>query len=207
MRARWVRWTARHDDATGTPPVDGFYVAELDVPHPGNLFVLARTRRGGRTIAGQAAIAVDAKAPALVGTKAIAEPTPVATTPEEAAAIDTREPPAPMHDISLDAALTNGLPTVVVFATPLLCESRMCGPVVDEVLRVHDQVGTAKANFVDVEIYPSRDTTKPSPAFLRWGFESEPWVLVIDRSGTIAGRFEGPVTAPEILAALRPLLT
>lgn len=121
-------------------------------------------------------------------------------------AIDTREPPTPMHSISLDRALGNGLPTVVVFATPLLCESRMCGPVVDEVLRVYDEVGTARANFVDVEIYPSRDTNKPAPAFVRWGFESEPWVLVVDRSGTIAARFEGPVTAPEVLAALGPLL-
>jgi len=136
----------------------------------------------------------------------VSEPTPVATTPEELAKIDTRDPPSPMHYISLDAALGNGLPTVLVFATPLLCESRMCGPVVDEVYDVYDRVGTTRANFVDVEIYPSRDANKPAQEYLKWGFDSEPWVVVIDRDSVVRGRFEGPATAPEISASLSPLL-
>ena len=111
-----------------------------------------------------------------------------------------------MHYISLDAALPNGLPTVVVFATPLLCSSRMCGPVVDEVLDVYDRLGPAKANFVDVEVYPQRDANRPAPEFLRWGFQSEPWVIVTDRAGVIRGRFEGPVVAAEISSAVQPLL-
>lgn len=204
--ASWVTWTADEDDPTGAPPVEGFYVTTLEGLDPGDWLLFARTRRGGRRITGEAAMTVDPTAPALPGSKAISEATPVATDPAEAAKIDTREPPTPMHYISLDDALANGLPTVVVFATPLLCQSRMCGPVVDEVLDVYHDVGTAQANFVDVEIYPSRDPNQPSAAFLRWGFDSEPWVLVIDESGTVAARFEGPVTAPEVLASLRPLL-
>jgi hypothetical protein len=112
-----------------------------------------------------------------------------------------------MHYISLDAALGSGRPTVVVFATPLLCSSRMCGPVVDEVLDVYERVGPTRANFVDVEVYPQRDSKRPAPEFLRWGFQSEPWVLVIDRAGIIRGRFEGPVVAAQITDALQPLLT
>ena len=95
-----------------------------------------------------------------------------------------------MHYISLDAALKNGLPTVLVFATPLLCQSRLCGPVVDEVYDVYDKVGTTRANFVDVEIYPQRDANKPAPEFLKWRFESEPWTVVIDKDGRIRARFE-----------------
>jgi hypothetical protein len=95
----------------------------------------------------------------------------------------------------------------LIFATPSLCTSRMCGLVVDEALQVFEHVGPQRANFVDVEIYPGRDANKPSPLFLRWGFDSEPWVLVIDRTGIIRARFEGPVVvAPEIEAALTPLL-
>jgi hypothetical protein len=111
-----------------------------------------------------------------------------------------------MHAISLDAALrSSSRPTVVVFATPLLCQSRMCGPVVDEVLVAATTTTPGKANFVHVKIYPRRDATKPAPAFHRWGFQTEPWTIVIDRRGSIRVRFEGPVVTAQIQAALRPL--
>lgn len=205
--ARWVTWTAPQTDRYGAPPVPGFYEADIVIPAPGKWSVLARATVNGRAVAARGDIPVYANPSASVGSPAIGTSTPVADSPEAAAAIDTRDPPTPMHYVSLDTALSNGLPTVLVFATPLLCESRMCGSVVDEVLDVYDHVGRTRANFVDVEIYPTRDTNRPAPAFLRWRFESEPWVLVIDRSGTVRGRFEGPVVSPEIQAALQPLLS
>ena len=206
FKASWQAFSPSPGDAQGAPPFPGFFVAEVDIPSAGNWGFLATDTDNGKLIGGAAGMPVKTQVPAAIGSKAISEPTPVATTPEEAAKIDTREPPSPMHSISLDAALQNGRPTVLVFATPLLCQSRLCGPVVDEVLAVYNQVGQAKANFVDVEIYPERDTNKPAEAFTRWGFESEPWVLVIDKDGVIRGRFEGPSTAGEISAALQPLL-
>ncbi|HYV02002.1 MAG TPA: hypothetical protein VEM93_06660, partial [Actinomycetota bacterium] len=133
-------------------------------------------------------------------------PTPTAKTEAEARKICTREPPDPLHYISLDDALASRKPTVVAFATPALCESMMCGPVVDEVLAVYTKVGKDAANFIHVEIYPEHDLTKPAPAFTTYGFQSEPWVLVIDRDGVIRARFEGPVVASQIEAALQPLL-
>ena len=39
---------------------------------------------------------------------------PRGVTEEEARQIDTRDPPSPLHYISLDDALKNGKPTVVV---------------------------------------------------------------------------------------------
>jgi len=63
-----------------------------------------------------------------------------------------------------------------------------------------------KANVIHVEEFPTRDVTKPAPAFVAWGFQTEPWVIVMDRGGVIRARFEGPSTAPMIEAALGPLL-
>jgi len=206
FRARWVTWSPPKGDATGVAPIPGFYVADVTTPTSGNWTILARDEEQGKPIAALAAIPVTDHPVAAVGSPALSEATPVATTPEQAKGIDTRDPPTPMHYISLDAALRNGLPTVLVFATPLLCQSRLCGPVVDEVLNSYDRLGRTRANFVDVEIYPQRDANKPAPEFLRWGFESEPWVLLIDKGGVIRARFEGPVAASEIDDALRPLL-
>ncbi|MEP6658599.1 MAG: hypothetical protein ABJD24_01630 [Acidimicrobiales bacterium] len=204
--ARWVMWGKSRTDVYGAPPVPGYFAVEVDIPGPGIWTFLVTMRDKGRLVAGTAAMEVKAHPVAAIGSKALSEATPVATTPAEAAKIDTRDPPTPMHYISLDVALRNGLPTVVVFATPLLCTSRMCGPVVDEVLDVYDKVGATRANFVDVEVYPQRDADKPAPEYLRWGFDTEPWVIVIDKAGIIRGRFEGPSTAAEIEAVLDPLL-
>jgi hypothetical protein len=43
---------------------------------------------------------------------------------------------------------------------------------------------------------------------VKWGFQSEPWLIVIDRAGTIRTRLgEGPTVASEIETALTPLLS
>jgi hypothetical protein len=94
---------------------------------------------------------------------------------------------------------------VVNFATPLLCESRMCGPVVDEQMVVASKLGR-RASFIHVEIYPDRQPGRPVRALTEYGFSTEPWLLVVDRDRVIRARFEGPVTAGQIEDALRPLL-
>ena len=150
---------------------------------------------------------------APIGSKAVSVQTPTAP-PSKPREICTRVPPDPMHYVSLDAALRNGKPTVVTFATPLLCESRLCGPVVDEQLLAFQKVGRAKANFIHVEEFlPGPDLKPPaptlenqSPAFKAWGFTTEPWTIVIDGSGVIRARFEGPVVAGQMEKALEPLL-
>jgi hypothetical protein len=195
-------------DKSPRSELTGFYVAEVNLPKAGNWMSVAIIDAGGQRAAGQGAIPVNSKVVAPVGSKAISGKTPVATKPADIAKICTREPPCPLHDISLDQALRSGKPTVINFATPLLCSSRMCGPVVDEQMLVLQKIGKEKANFIHLEIYPQRDTNRPAPLFVKWGFQSEPWLIVIDRDGVIRGRLgEGPVVASEIEAALTPLLS
>lgn len=82
-------------------------------------------------------------------------------------------------------------------------------------LLVFEKYGPAKANFIHVEEFlPGKDLQPPpataenlSPAFKAWGFQNEPWVIVVDRTGIIQGRLGPGVTAaPLIEAALEPLL-
>ena len=155
--------------------------------------------------AGQGQLKVSRQVSAPVGSRVRSEPGPVATTPSAIAKTCTRTPVCPMHQVSFDQALTSDKPTVVPFATPLFCSSRMCGPVVDQQLLAFQQL-KGQADFIHVEIYPERDTTKPAPLYRAWGLPSEPGVFVIDRQGIIRARLgEGPTTAGEIQAALRPL--
>ena len=112
-----------------------------------------------------------------------------------------------MHAISLERAFASGKPTAITFATPLLCESRLCGPVTDELILVWEKLGH-KANFVHVEEFLPGPDLKPdaskfSPGFRAWGLTTEPWVFVIDKKGIIRDRYQGPTTAPMIEASLR----
>ncbi len=219
VEARWYPmqgYDATHDTSPRSPLAIGVYVAEVDLSSEGIWTVAASLTMKGRSFAGTSAVPVmTAQLPAAVGSKATSVPTPVATTKRGLEEICTRKPPDPMHSISLDDALGNGKPTVVSFATPLLCESQTCGPVVDEQLLVFERYGKGRANFIHVEEFlPGKDLKPPpataqhlSPAFKAWGFQDEPWVIVIDGDGVIRGRLGPGVTAaPLIDAALRPLL-
>jgi len=203
------------DDTAPRSALPGTFAATLDVSGLGSWIVGVTLKDGADRFFGQAVLqATDEKLPAAIGSKAISTKTPVAHTLRGLRMICTRPPPDPMHYISLDQALKNGKPTVVSFATPLLCESMLCGPVVDEQLLAYRKIGKAKANFIHVEEFlPGEDFTPPpatlqnqSPAFKKYGFKTEPWVIVIDKKGIVRSRFEGPITAAQIEAALQPLL-
>jgi hypothetical protein len=213
FRAVWTPFTAYEKTGDHSPksPIPGVYAAQVELPKPG-LYTFAAVAPGGPSQGvGVTHAYVSEHVNAAVGSKAIPVDTPVGHTEHELRTICTRNPPDPMHYISLAGALKNGKPTVAVFSTPLLCESRLCGPVTDEAMLVFQKLGKARANFVHVEEFLPGTDLKPdasrlSPGFARWGFRTEPWVIVIDKKGVIRSRSEGPATASTIAAALQPLL-
>jgi hypothetical protein len=215
--AKWHPFTAYEETGDRSPasPLPGAFAAEVDFPTAGIWKIAATVQQGSRRSAGTGVLPVSSgPIVAGLGTKATSTSTPVATTPAKIAEICTRMPVDRMHYISLDEALRNGKPTVVCFSTPLLCESRLCGPVTDEQILVFETYGPDRVNFIHVEEFlPGPDGKPPaatletrSPAFKAWRLETEPWVFVIDKQGVIRFRSVGPVTAPEIEVALQPLL-
>ena len=206
--AIWHEFTgyeATHDHSPRTE-LPGFFAAPVDIDQPGRWTVVAAAGTGDARVAGTGFVQVSDEVPVKVGDEALRTPTPVATEEADLKKICTRTPPDDLHSISLDDALANGKPTVVNFGTPALCGSRMCGPVVDEVILAAQRIGQERANFIHVEVYPGNDPSKLAPSFQEWGFSSEPWTIVIDAEGTITAAFEGPVAAPQIEDALSPLL-
>ncbi|HJQ95634.1 MAG TPA: thioredoxin family protein [Acidimicrobiia bacterium] len=115
------------------------------------------------------------------------------------------DPDPSFYELSLDQALTNGQPTVVVFASPAFCTSQTCGPMLDQVEAVASE--HPGVNYLHVEIYENLDAETSaelqiSDAVLAWGLPSEPWVFVIDRDGRVSSRFEGALGDGEIEGAL-----
>jgi hypothetical protein len=115
--------------------------------------------------------------------------------------IDTRQPPSTMHEDDF-ADVIGKEPVVLLFATPALCSSRVCGPVVDIAEEVKNERGD-EAAFIMQEIYEDNLVD----AGLReqveaYNLPSEPWLFVIDRDGTITTAIEGAFSEGELNAAL-----
>ncbi|MGZ4142151.1 MAG: twin-arginine translocation signal domain-containing protein, partial [Actinomycetota bacterium] len=127
----------------------GFYVATMPMPSNGLAWVMAEARG----LYGFTPVqAVDAPTTPGIGQRAIPVETPTVGQPRGVTNICTRKPPCPLHTVTLADALRARKPVVFTIASPLLCTSRTCGPVLDEVLDVRMSVG-ARAIFVHAEPY------------------------------------------------------
>lgn len=94
-------------------------------------------------------------------------------------------------------------PVVLQFATPALCQTRVCGPVVDIAEQVRAENGDG-VTFIQQEIYNDNDVNKGfRPQVGAWNLPTEPWIFVIDRDGKVVERFEGAFSAEELTEAVR----
>ncbi len=180
------------------------YVADVDFNANGEWRIGALTRDGDKL---QGSVAPSA----VVGAKSnIPQPgdkAPVVHTDTASKAggnldkIDTRIPPDTMHGVDLaDAA--GHKPTVLLFATPALCQSRVCGPVVDVAEEVKSEYGD-KVDFIHQEIYKDNQIDKGlRPPVKAFGLSTEPWLFVLDKDGNVSTEIEGAFSADELRHAL-----
>ena len=181
------------------------YVRELDLPRQGSYVVAAVTKLNGRLVAALTQVAVDedSRTPGP-GDRAIRVHTPtVESAGGDVESIETRVPPDSMHEVDLAAALDDRKPVVLLFATPALCESKICGPVVDVAEQVKSEFD-GKAEFIHMEIYEDNDPSKgPRPQFAAWRLAKEPVLFTIGRDGRIVDRIQGAFSTDELRAAVR----
>jgi hypothetical protein len=185
-----------------------FYTAQVPFKGKPPQGVFALVRMDGRLVAAQPSpLGVPGKQqPPDVGDRAISVHTETVKDVKDVKEITTRVPP---NSDMLREDLADVLgkkPVVLVFATPALCQSRVCGPVVDVAEQVRSEVGD-KVAFIHQEIYRDNQVNKGlRPQLLKWRLQSEPWTFVIDRSGVITARFEGAVSVPELRAQVEKTL-
>jgi hypothetical protein len=119
--------------------------------------------------------------------------------------IDTRIPHDQMHQVDF-ADVLGKEPIVLVFATPALCQSRVCGPVVDVAQQVADEY-KGKADFIHMEVYNDNEISKGiRPQLEAFNLETEPWTFLIDRKGIIRDRIEGAYGVPELEQAMQSIV-
>lgn len=200
-----------HGGSAGSPLLT-VYGATVDFPAPGNWSVLLRLIRGGaelQPIRADLSIVEDLPYP-TVGEAIPPTRQTVLREVGQLSMIDTS--PAPdelLHRLTVAEALELRRPLVIGFATPAFCETRMCGPVVEEVLRPLGERYGETIEVIHIEPFDVQRARAgelvPVPAMAEWGLKTEPWVFVVDSEGRVVARFEGPLTFAEVDRVLKSI--
>ena len=187
--------------------VSSIYSTEFELPKEGSYDLLVLTSLNGELFGGISGLEVSDRS-SIPG---VGEPAPdvetdtLADSGGQIADIDTRQPPDDMHEDSLKEVLGER-PVALLFATPQLCSSRVCGPVTDIALQLKEEYGD-EIEFIHQEVYidnePNKGLRAPLEAF---GLTTEPWLFTIDAEGRIAARLEGSFGLSEFEEALEAAL-
>jgi len=182
-----------------------FYVARPAFASRGPHVTLGVVRLDGRLIVADSPMALPVgpkSGPPDVGDRAIRVHTLTgADTGGDLTRLSTRVPPPPQMLTTDLADVLRKKPVVLLFATPALCQSRTCGPVVDIAEQVRAQSGKGVA-FIQQEIFEDDKPPKTRSQVDAWRLPSEPWAFVIDRRGRISARFEGVFSVGELARAV-----
>jgi hypothetical protein len=124
------------------------------------------------------------------------------------AATEGRIPDPELHATTIAEAIRSGRPVLAVFATPVYCVSRFCGPITDMVAGLAADYSD-RAEFVHVEIWKDFQGQVVNRAAAEWllreGDLQEPWVFLIGSDGRIVARWDNVATRQEIEPFLQDL--
>jgi hypothetical protein len=183
------RYCSAQNDSDG---VQAVYDAQVPLPRPGVYAVLVLTRVPHGLVASSSEIAAAASWPMPdVGQRPpdIATDTP-ASVHGNLSLLTTRTPPDDMHAVSFNQVVGRR-PVALLFSTPELCVSRVCGPVTDIMVELeHEFAG--RIVFIHEEVYVDNDPANGlRPLLKAFHLQTEPWLFTVNRQGIIAARLDG----------------
>jgi hypothetical protein len=190
----------RHADGLPRP----YHLVRATFPAPGN-YAIKATIDGNEALAALEAVDPNTQGPPKVGQALVSVPTP---TPADKRGVDpicTASPQCPLHDVSLDAALAEKKPLVVLFGTPAFCKTNTCGPVLD-IMLAEMKAFADRARFLHVEIYTDRTAKTTTPAVDAYKLPGEPFLFLAGADGVVRERIAGPYDRAEFRSAVEKLL-
>jgi hypothetical protein len=181
-----------HVDATDV------YIARIAVSAAGRYWFVVDLEGEELQAVGTMDVAEHPTAPAI-GDKAIPSDNPTLADARAEEITTARPPDTGLLRHSIADSVVDGAPFVAVFATPQFCVSRVCGPTVEVVEKTAAKFRGSKVRFIHIEIYEGNEPDNGFNRWVReWDLPTEPWIFVVDRSGVIRDRFEGPVSVDEL---------
>jgi len=175
-------------------PFAAVYQAEVPFDQKGQWAVFAVTKSGNTYVAAPSQVEVSTKKDDTIPDVGEAAPKATTDTIESVKGnedlLDTRVPPSDMHQESFDQVVGKK-PVALLFATPQLCQSRVCGPVTDIALQMKAKYGD-RMEFIHQEVYADNDPQQGLRQSLeQFNLRTEPWLFVVGSDGRITARLEG----------------
>mgnify|MGYP001454934263 CR=1 FL=1 len=192
----------------------GVYIARVNLGTPGEWIIQAEDSSGNRGVFGASKFFVKetSSAPA-VGTK----PKPlnnltIADVDNINKITSALNPDPDLYKISVAQAMNNGMPTIITFASPSFCRTATCGPQIEVISSISQQFGH-RLNVIHIEVYERIEIDDDGNYELEvssllevWGLNSEPFTFMLDKTGTVAAKFEGFVSEAELTETIRAIL-
>jgi len=197
----------RSKENAGPGGIQAIYAANVPLPRKGTFTVLAVTRTPRGLIGAPGEIAVAASSPVPdVGQRPPAVATDTsASVHGNTSLLTTRVPPEQMQSAPFNA-LAGKQPVALLFSTPQLCMSKVCGPVTDIAASLQRAFGS-RIVFIHQEVYVDNQPSRGlRPALRAFHLQTEPWLFTINRQGKIAARLEGSFGVNAFTQALQAAL-
>jgi hypothetical protein len=193
--------------ATTEDPFVAVYGADVKFAKRGKYAVLAATKKLDGSLTG-ATGQIDVSSRGADPIPGVGDKAPVVHTDTlesakgDVSKIDTRVPPSDMHDVDF-ADVVGKKPVALLFSTPQLCQSRVCGPVTDMELQMKSKYGD-KMTFIHQEVYVDNDVNKGLRKPLQeFNLRTEPWLFVVNAKGIITARLEGSIGVAQFENAVK----
>jgi hypothetical protein len=188
-------------------PFVAVYGADVEFSKKGKYAVLAATKKPDGSLTG-ATGQIDVSSAGADPIPAVGDKAPVVhtdtleTAKGDVSKIDTRKPPSDMHKVDF-ADVVGKKPVALLFSTPQLCQSFVCGPVTDIELQMQSKYGD-KMTFIHQEVYVDNDVNKGLRQPLKdFNLRTEPWLFVVNAKGIITSRLEGSIGVAQFEDAVK----
>lgn len=131
--------------------------------------------------------------------------TPTKTNPLGVTPLCTAKPPCPLHEISLDKAMSAGRPIALLVSSPAFCQTSICGPVLDLLLDQREAFGSA-VTMIHIEVYTDSTAKKTTDTLEALGLTYEPSLFLAAPDGTLSERLDFIYDTSELVEGLERLV-
>ncbi|MFA7249421.1 MAG: hypothetical protein WC273_07265 [Dehalococcoidia bacterium] len=215
--AHVTRDVALRDDTTpderALPAHDGamsaIFTTMIDFKEAGMYGARLQVKTGGKTVRNLLLTfaVLERTAEPSVGDPAPRTKQKIAKDVSDLSELDSSAKPNPsLHDITVADAIDSGKPALVAFVTPAFCQTRFCGPVLNNVIIPAQQQYQGRVHVIHIEPYDlvaaRKGTLTAVPAAVEWNLRAEPFIAVIDGQGRVSAKFEGIIDLDEVKQAL-----
>ena len=115
--------------------------------------------------------------------------------------------PCSLHKKSLDESLSSSTPTALLVATPRFCQTDVCGPALDILIK-QSELLDGKLSIIHAEVFkePEKQNFSVAPVVGAFGLTFEPSLIVANSEGVITSILHFAMDTKEVSEALSTVL-